>query len=237
MRKNNYNVNSEGPSIELSCSYDCDLSRIYFEENFKIIQHNGYRTHTKAYYIDCGNVPDDDSIIFSVKGEKSAKVKYIADQGCFEPSEIETWDDDTIESEIIGYLSERPSVVNYQNMNENDLDKTGLELSPSKNLIWISVRGYSQGDYAEIAYCPDDLKKAWGNVPKENDLRKEFTRLFYDAPIWACFEINGEEYRYDEYMDDSYEWDREKFASIVSEKSGIDRDVLLDFLPDYPDYN
>lgn len=237
MRETNFDKSSTGTDIELSCSYDCDLSRIYFEENFKILQHSGYRTHTKAYYIENGNVEDDETISFTIKGEKSAMIKYLVDETCFDAEEVETWDNDTIESEIIGHLSERPKVLNYQSLNENDLDKTGLELVPSKNLIWLATCGYSQGDYAEIAYCPEDLEKAWGIKPDQNDLQKTFNRLFWDAPIYACFTINGKDYRYDEDMPDSYEWDKEAWAKIVSEKSGIPLETIESFLPESPDYN
>lgn len=51
------------------------------------------------------------------------------------------------------------------------------------------------------------------------------------------FEINGEEYDYSEFMPDSYDWQKEEFAKIVSEKSGIDVETILTFLPEYPDYN
>lgn len=92
-------------------------------------------------------------------------------------------------------------------------------------------------DFAEIAYCPDDLEKAWGNKPDQNELSKTFDRLFWDAPIYACFTINGEEYRYDEDMPDSYKWDKEAWAKIVSDKSNVPLETLLSMLPKTPDYN
>lgn len=230
MRKNNYNKNSEGPSIELTCSYDCDLSRIYFEENFKIMQSEGYRTFTKAYYIENGNVEDDDSISFKLKGTLEEKTAFLKKEG-YTDDDMPPPED--MDDYILDTYGEKITLLNYQDFN-NQYDP--LQVIPSKNIQWTSIRGYSQGDYAEIAYCPEDLEKAWGKPPVASELDDLFTRLFYDAPIFALFEIDGEEYCYDEVMPDSYEWEREKFASIVSEKSGIAREVLLDFLPQYPDY-
>lgn len=231
MRKNNFDKNSQGPSIELTCFHDSDLSRMYFEENFKIMQHEGYRTFTKAYYIDNGNVPDDDEITFTLKATPEQKTTFLKKEGYT--------DDDMPPEEdqaeyIIDTYGEKITLLNYQDFNKQFEPMT---IEPSKRIEWINIRGYSQGDYAEVAYCPDDLEKAWGNKPEENDLKKTFERLFYDAPIYCSFEIDGEEYRYDEFMPDSYDWQAEEFAKIIAEKTKIDYETIFNFLPQYPDYN
>lgn len=231
MRKNNYNTNANGPDIELTCFYDCDRSRWEFEENFKILEYSGYRTFTKAYYIDNGNVPDNDEIEFRLKGTLEQKTEFLKKEGY---SDDDMPQPEYMDDYILDTYGERISLLNYQDFN---IQYDPLYLVPSKQIEWIAIRGYSQGDYAEVVYCPDDLEKVWGNPPKKDDLKKWFTRYFYDAPIFCLFEIDGEEYRYDEFMDDSYDWDPEKFAKIVSEKSGIDLETLKSFLPRYPDYN
>ena len=230
MRKNNYNKNSQGPSIELTCFYDCSLSRMYFEENFRIMQSDGYRTFTKAYYIENGNVPDQDEITFTLKGTLEQKTAFLKKEG-YTDDDMPPPED--MDDYILDTYGERITLLNYQDFNTQ---YDPLQVVPSKKIEWTAVRGYSQGDYAEIAYCPEDLEKAWGNVPNEADLHKTFERLFYDAPIYACFEIDGEEYRYDEFMPDSYEWDKDEFARIISEKSGVALETIQGFLPDYPDY-
>ncbi len=232
MRKNNFTRPAENePAIELSCAYDTDQSRWEFEENFKILRYSGYRTTCKAYYIDNGNVPDDDGLEFKLKGTLEQKTEFLKKEG-YNDDDMPPPED--MDDYILDTYGERISLLNYQDFN-NQYDP--LQLVPSKKIEWIAVRGYSQGHYAEIAYCPEDLEKCWGNKPDENNLQKMFNRLFYDAPIYCRFEIDGEEYDYAELMPDNYEWDREKFAEIVSEKSGIDQEKLLSFLPEYPDYN
>lgn len=234
MRKNNFTRPAENePAIELSCAYDTDQSRWEFEENFKILQHSSYRKTCKAYYIENGNVPDDDGITFTLQGTEEQIEAALTAEG---------YDRDEIKAMIPGepldiletLYGESLSILNYEDFNTV---YAPLQVIPSKALVCVSVTGYSQGDYAEVFYCPEDLEKAWGNKPVENDLQKMFNRLFYDAPIYCRFEIDGEEYDYADLMPDNYEWDREKFAEIVSEKSGIDQEKLLSFLPEYPDYN
>lgn len=234
MKKNNFTRPAENePAIELVCAYDTDQSRWEFEENFKILQHSGYRTTCKAYYIDNGNVPDDDGITFTLGGTDQEIEARLTAEG-YDLEEIKAM----IPGEPFDILEtlygERITILNYEDFNSV---YHPLKAIPSKTLESVSVTGYSQGDYAEVFYSPEDLEKCWGNKPDQNDLQKMFNRLFYDAPIYCRFEIDGEEYDYAELMPDNYEWDREKFAEIVSEKSGIDQEKLLSFLPEYPDYN
>lgn len=236
MKANNFNTNANGPDIEITCFYDTSLSQMLFNENFQILQNSSYRETCKAYYIDNGNVPDADSLEFTLKGSKEDKVKYLKENDLYGYESLDALADSELSQEIIGYLSERPSIHNLASLNRYDLANTGLEIVPSKNIVWVSVRGYSQGDYAEVAYCPDDLKEAWGTEPNESELRKLFAQLFYDTPIYACLTIDGEEYRYDETTEDSYTWDKKAWAKVVSEQSKVDYETILEMLPSAPDY-
>ena len=237
VKRNNHTRPAEGePDIECVCKYDTDISWSNFEENFEVLQHSGYRTASVCYYIDSGNVPDSSEIKFTVKGDKAAKVKYLAEQTNFEAEEIETWDDDTLNSEILGYESD-VNLINYA------LDKMpdapdGLEFVPNKNLIAISTTGYSQGDYSTVLYCPEDLEKAWGNYPKQENIQKMTNHYFWDAPIYCNFEIDGKEYSYWDMPEyDEYEWERDKFLEYVAKESGVDKEKLESFVPEYPECN
>ena len=235
MARNNYNKSSTGTDIECDCSYDLDRRQWEFEENIKIIQHDGYRTTSIGYYIDNGNVECPDKVSFKVKGDKEAKIKYLIDATNFDREEIETWSEETIDEEIIGHENDI-NLINYA------LDKLpdvpGLEFVPTKNLIVLTTRGYSQGDYAKVLYCPDDLEKCWGNYPKQEEIQKMVDHYYWDAPIYCLFTINGKEYRYDEMPEyDEYEWDRDKFLDYVAKESAVDRESLEALVPEYPEYN
>lgn len=233
--RNNFDTSSTGVNIECSVFYDLDRARRDFEDNFKILQHSGYRTSSVLYYIDNGNVVDDDKIKFLVKGDKAAKIKYLVEQTSFEAEEIETWDDDTIDTEILGYEND-VNLINYALDNMPDTP-SGLEFVPNKNLVVIGSCGYSQGDYSTIIYCPDDLEKAWGNKPDEKDIQKMVNHYLWDSPIYACFEINGDEFNiWDMPEHDDYDFDREKFLAWVAEKSGVAVDTLSALCPKNPDY-
>ncbi len=233
-RKNNFDKSSTGTDIECNCSYDTDLSRMYFEENFEVLQHSGYRTSSVCYYIDGGNLPDSKSIKFIVKGDKSAKVKHLQDITNFDAEEIETWDNDTMDSEIIGHESDI-NLINYALDRMPDI--AGLDIVPDKNLIALATCGYSQGDYSTVLYCPEDIEKAWGKMPEQKDIQKMVNHYFWDAPIYAQFTIDGKEYHYHDMPKyDEYEWDRNAFLEYVAKESGVPAETLESFVPEYPEY-
>ncbi len=156
--RNNFDKSSTGVDIECICQYDVDRSRWEFEENIEIVQHDGYRTTSIGYYIDNGNVKGHDDIKFLMKGTRERKIEYLDEVSSVSKEDIQTWDDDTLDSEIMSYVE--VTLIDYVMDRMDSID--GLEFIPNKNLIVLTTRGYSQGDYAKVIYCPEDLESAWG---------------------------------------------------------------------------
>lgn len=235
MRTNNYTRAASGPSIELTCFYDTDQSHREFEENFQILQSESYSKSTITYYIENGNVKDADDISFSLVGSVADILKlHNANTGAniiaANGKELEE-----IKEGILDTYGERITLLNFE-----DASKvfSPLIVQPSKNVEYLVTRGYSQGDYAKVYFCRDDLHTSWGRIPTDGDLQKIFDHLFWDAPIYACFEIDGQEYRYDECPEyDDYEWNKDAFAAYVAKESGVPVETLTAMLPEYPDYN
>lgn len=229
---NNFDKSSSGTDIEVRAFLDGDTSRRNFEECIKIVQHSGYRTTSIGYYTG-GCSQDHTDIKFTVKGEKAVKIAKLVELSSFDKEEIETWDDDTINTELIGYYE--VTLIDYV-LDKLDLIE-GLEFVPNKNLIILTTRGYCQGDYAKVIYCPEDLEKEWGRMPDQNDIQKTVDHLYWDCPVYANATINGEEYSYwDQPEYDDYKWDREKFAAYVAEKSGVNVEAIKALLPEHLDY-
>lgn len=235
MRRNNYNKSSTGTDIECLCFFDTSLSQSEFDDNIKVLQHSGYRSTSVGYYIDSGNVPDDSEIKFTVKGTREAREKHFLDNGrYYDSEEVKTWDDETLNDEILS-LEEDVNLINYALEKLPSYD--GIEFIPNKNLIALATCGYSQGDYAVVLYCPEDLEKAWGTYPKQENIQKLINHYYWDAPIYCAFTINGHEYQYSDMPEyNEYDWDREKFLAYVAKESGVAIETLEDFVPEYPDY-
>lgn len=251
MIKNNYNKNDSGPSIEVLAFYDCDESRRLFEENIKILQHSGYHTTCKAFYIDGGNLKDDESIDFSIQGTVKELRRFLKAEGRgYSDSEIRNFKKAELQESVLDHIqyNDKITVLNYEDLQEQhfgggnrfftgkELSPYKIEIQPSKRIEKTAIRGYSQGDYAEVFYCPDDIKEVWGKAPTDSELNDLFTQLFYDAPVYARIEVNGDEYYYHDYADDSYKWDREKFIQGVAKDSGISAEEFESLVPENLDY-
>jgi len=231
MQKNNFNTNDDGHDIEICCSYDCDSSRMYFEENFEMLQHESYYKTCIAFYTDNGNVDSSGLRDYKVKGLKSDIVRYL-NECVYDAWSTRDYIDD-MRTEVIGNMEDIYDLDDYN----IELNKYNISIEPKNDIRIISVSGYSQGDYAKVVCDFTALKKVWGNTPKEEDLQKHLTRLFYDSPIYARFDIDGKEYYYYDYIDDEYEWEPETFAAGVAKDSGVPLEEIEAFLPDYPTYN
>lgn len=227
---NNFDKSSTGTDIEVTAFRDCGRGQRDFKDNFVMLQHDGYSTRAIGYYIDNGNLPGPDEITFKVKGSPKNVKKYLIKEGYAESDLTPTHGQDN-RAELLGIL-DNPTLLTYQDLNEYALKDSGLEIVPSKKLEKIETRGYSQGDYAEIWYCPADCKKVWGNEPKPDELETTIHHYYWDQPIYAVITINGTEYNYwDQPEYDEYEWEPEKFAAYVAKESGVPVESIQALLP------
>ena len=235
VRKKNFDKSSTGTDIEISCSYDADLSSMYFGENIEILQHSGYSTTSIGYFHGQGD--KSDTVKMTIKGTTAAIIaaarRYTSAYSDIVAASGKELED--IKAEIIGQF-EGIDLIHFA------LDKLpeieGLEIVPNKNLITIKTSGYSQGDYAVVVYCPEDIEKCWGTYPKQESIQKMVDNLYWGAPIYCRFTINEKEYDYYDMPEaDSYKWEREMFIECVSKESGVSKETLENFVPEYPEYN
>lgn len=236
-KRNNYCLPPEGqPAIESVCFYDTWMSQQNFNEN---IEHVG-KSESVFYFIDYGNVKGVDSVSFTIGGSRSDKEKYaLADDYRATEESIKDWTDSELDEVILDSFDPRISLSNYESESEWLSKEYNLTIKPSKELIKIITKGYSQGDYAQVWYSPSDLESVWGNQPDESELKKLFHNYFWDAPIHCKLTIDDKEYSYTEWpgLKSEYEWDKEGFLQWVSKESGVDTKTLNAYLPEYPDYN
>lgn len=214
--RNNFDQSSTGINITATVYYDTIIGRMNWEENFSSLQKESYSI---VYYTDNGNVSEKD-IEFSLQGSKEDLLKHakLID---------ETVEDGIDLGEFILDSMETATILNYEELNKYDLKNTGLEIVPNMPLTTVTVRGYSQGDYAKVIYCAEQLTKVWGKEPVESELKELFTHLFYDCPIYSLVTINDTEYSYlDCPAYNDYEWNREAFIEWIAKEAGIDKAML-----------
>ena len=224
MRKNNFTRPAEGaPSIELNCGIDAHIAQLSFKENMHTLN-NPHRGGSTLFYTDGGQI-DPEAITFTVEGTRGAMLEYLA---CVNSNDLSDLTDEELGQEII--LNEGVNLLSYATRNLPEIE--GLTFKPSTRLDSIACRGYSQGDYAEVFYAPDLLADLWGRELVTKDLDTLFNNLLWDAPVYACFNIDEVEHQYHDMPGaDEYEWEREAFAAHVSKLSGVDEAELLAMLP------
>lgn len=233
---NNFDKSSTGVDIEFTGCYDLDRYRWLFDESLEVLRHSGYREFSILYYKDCGNVGGDDDVEFELKGTKSQLSDYLVDYfGQESKSGYMRWSKDELYNDVYNHIYDEMNLKDYRECNK-ELHEYGLEIVPTKELVWLDSRGYSQGDYAEVVYCPSDLKESWGICPEESKIQKEINNLLWDSPISATLTVNGNEYYYDEHFD-WYEWQREKFIEYVAKDANVDKELLEAIVPENLKYN
>lgn len=228
---NNFDKSSTGIDIELNISYDTFMSQIDWNESFNEVVSSGYRTSGIYQYTEYGDI------------EKMNEGDYKAIHPQTLRRDILNW---ILEYDDWNYWSrtelramkkdELIELIQDNVLNEYDLEEAQEEANNRNVMIVlddyevIKTRGYSQGDYAEVI------------IPNKyvGDVEKHIDHLFWDAPISARGEVNGEDFYIDEHMKDRYEWDIDEAKKIVATKFDFDQDVIdaiCEMLPESPSYD
>lgn len=233
---NNYDQSSTGISVEFTGCYDAWLSRMYFEENFNILRYSSIRESSLSVFTDYGNYnPEPEftsdrpirDIIWQV-------YNLIYDSYSFDNyrdfiEQLHDYADklkDLTIDDIVDYLTDDDDYNIFDDIEtfENCYLKPNFEI--------IGIRGYSQGDYAEVILF-DEVKKQF----REGfDFVKLFGNYFYDTPVSGTLTVNDKEFNVDEYLNDYYEWDKDEFLEMLykdneltdAEKEQIENVVPVD---------
>lgn len=231
---NNFDKSSTGTDLECVCFFDTGESQYQFDEAFRIVQSSSYSKNTIAYYICGGQVESDLDIKYKVNGLRTKQIEYLAaNSSTWEEQDIAEWSDDEIQAELLSDLN--PCVYD---LCEHALVETGLTITMNKNVNKLITRGYSQGDYAEVYYCPDDLETLWGAIVQDKDIKPIVNHLFWDCPIYCKVTVNKREFSYDECPAyDEWEFKRVDYAKWIAEQANLSLTDLLAVIPEQPSYN
>lgn len=246
---NNLNATTEPVKLSLTVNYDFDLSRHWFNENFKSLSYEGFSLLNDRYFkvnifqfIDYGN--DAELDLYDAENYKFTK----ADIDSYLHS-IENHDGLLESSQY--YFDKTYSKLNKEELLEliDNISHEGrsdflLNLPENQRLYEVvSVRGYCQGDYAEIvisnklieSFNFDDLE-AW-----LDSMGEYFTNLFYSSPVYASLEYDDQELFFHEFMGDQYNYDEGELLSIADQQIEHDQKAyilewLKENLPSEPSY-
>ena len=253
---NNFDTSSKGVNLELSCFFDNDLSRFWFDETFHILQHASMRQNSILVYG------------VNLKPELSD----------FKFTDLDNYDlnGTTIEQIFKAYGREifdnkDPSLWTYSQVKEiyQDLDIVRLKNETIESLLnsietafycdhtfynfLISVlkpkflvatsRGHCQGDYSEIV-IHESLLDEFGKdelYQLESHLQDEIDHLLWDSPLYCRLTIDDDEIDLTEPLRDLYNYDQDEILKqadkmIEHKKKAYILEWLGENLPVQPDY-
>lgn len=216
--KNNFDMSSTGINITAYAHYDNWAARDLFEEEIETYKNKFY-----SYQCEVARIGDFCEISDSADKQD---LLDLADE-LSEWTSYEDWSESELREEI---LDANPAMI----MNRFWDSEIGgsLKLKDGYNLY--HTRGYSQGDVETVLYKGDSLSA---------EIRDAIDHLFWDSPVSAEVEINGDTFNYCEMEQvDIYEWEKDKFINWIlsnykGEKPDYVRETLERLLPDdYLDY-
>ncbi|MFK5893583.1 MAG: hypothetical protein QM504_10215 [Pseudomonadota bacterium] len=208
---NNFNTNSQGLSLDFNGSYDGFLSQHEFDESFN-------ESGDQWVYTDYGNfsklekefklVPDvslKDFLLIAACIQYPTLSKYDAYKEFRKESfDNYSWSEMSFD-DIMELLSDSVFYV------ETDCVMAELKALDKDILVpnyeIVEVRGYSQGDYAEVIL----FEKIKSEFQDDFNFTNMFSGMFYDSPISGVLTIDDTEIYLDEYVDNRYLWDKDSF--------------------------
>lgn len=246
---NNFDQSSKGVNLELSAFYDCDLSRIYFEESFHVLQYASYSQNSILVFgkhlIDVSDFDLEDLKNWNFEKLNTSEIfveyyNYHYDHN-FSLATYSTIKD--LIEELDQYYDVKPikdcdqetllkSILNHIHFE----DRTEfLEKIFDPKFVTIESRGYSQGDYSEII-IPEKVVNEFSDQTLETIggfLQSEIDHLLWDAPIYCRLDIDGEEFYFDEYLTDSYDYDKDQMLAIFKDHyAGENKTLIMEWLSD-----
>jgi hypothetical protein len=241
---NNFNTSTSGVNLKLAVFRDTDASSRDFEESFNVLQYSGYRQNTIAVYTEYGNVSGDFSFSDAANYKITVKELRQALKNDYDTELSQHYFSKPFSKLTKAELLEFLDCVTYDS---NEIAEFLQEhFSPLYDTL--ITRGYCQGDYAEVIIAPAykqflaDNGRDWNKAEVQASVQTAIDHLFWDSPIYARLDIDGDEYFLEEALADAYEWDKEqalKYAELqLSEHEH--KVYILGWLtaniPDYPDY-
>lgn len=253
-RFNNFDTCSTMESCELSVFRDGDVARYDWEQNFHVIEHDSYDKTATYFFTDFGQVEApscaQECYDFSKCTYRDFRAAFMAISG-------ESFEDDARtcrdhhggdwKEMFINWLEDDYGI--YQCTKDEFPDVPNAELLVET----CSITGYSQGDYANVAYWRSSI---WASVDPETgeplpedtikrNMRHHFCNLTYNAPIYCRLVVKDQEgdmveHYFDSEVADNYEWDTDEIMKIARETFKLSETVLewlKENLPEYPQYS
>jgi hypothetical protein len=219
---NNYDTSSSGENIEINVQYDNDLSGHYFDnfekENTRLKLGLGH----SAWLI--GDV--NKSYYTKTQLNKMTKAQLIELDDMYQilcPYDY----NDTTKKELIDELKNVTIKHHYEWMADY---YTYYDFIDNIKHDYHKSIGYSQGDVVYAINVDEEMSKEY---------KKYIDHIFWDTPIYISIDVNTEEFREFDLVDDEYNYDKNEVIEAVKKLNISDyaKEWIAENLPSEPAYD
>jgi phage pi2 protein 07 len=245
---NNFDQSSSGINLELNCFWDTDLSRIYFDESFYIIQYSTYSQNSILVYNWNGEIKAEDFDLNHIENYSYTKADLIE----WLKESFYNYELNSISNDYFNKSFSKLTKSELLEIVENNIYDCQEEYTErfTPNYQTLVSRGYCQGDYSEIIFTKELLQKmrdqltackAMNDQQIAEYFQYDIDHLLWDSPLYARLDIDGGEFYFDDFQKDRYTYDKDEILNYVKNNLQHDRiEYILEWLeynlPDQPDY-
>lgn len=219
---NNYDLSSSGVKLDLVCAYDTKLAYVLFSENISSLNNDYY-----FYRHNLESCPETYLDLIDYKKMSKAQLSEYAKEALRDFLDEE---EKATKAVLLNLINETKLSSGYGNISKAIMNKF------SKYDVAV-IHGDVQKDTSRVIF-----KKTKTSTEDKKKFIGYLTNLFYAAPVYCKLYIDDDEYYLDEYLENSYDYDRELILAsfeknLVHEKKEYILSWLKKNLPEYPDYD
>ena len=234
----------------LTLCRDEDIWSWNFEENFQVIQWEGYRDDCILALVEHGNLPPIEDLQECYDWEscdwreaRQSVVSYLIEVGGMGALSVK----DAIQAAIEnGYYSPREGWIEVlkeliredftiQDFCREDDGLASLTNCLEDIAIVQTVTGYSQGDLAHVLIHGREFEKLAGKPWQETRDRNSLENLIFNQPLYVGLELRCDVEPVQFELKDQYDYDRDEIVELCRTHGASEQEIELieESLPDY----
>lgn len=242
---NNYTTNPTMEDIDFNVFCDSSLARDEWKENFETLD----KRDNWYFYTQCGEQgkPSYPSELFDFSNCSRKDFRQMCrDNFCtvFSFGGARNMTDREFVAEMIYHGSWKDYLIHLLDSEIGDFKEVVEDFQPcdSVKVLFncVSIRGYSQSDWAYVVYYTDDTngEECYLHPKNKSSAASIFTNYFYDQRVEFRLTIDGDEHFF-EGAKDCYRWDKDEAIEWVKtlDISENAKEWITENLPECPDYD
>ena len=236
------------PHIEFTVQYDNERAQADFDEFFNTVEQSNSRGSSIYEYTECGNISPafDGSLEHFYKFNDADKAEIFSilyqqmqdDYPGFEGMRDFIRDTDIHNNPITALIEFLGQDYSLKEAIEDKIEPVN-ELDITSRFTIINTTGHCQGDFATVIVNTAKYEKMTGRELEGTtlqSLKTDIDNLFWNQPVYARLEIDGEETSLEEFLSDSYRWNPSEIIQGLKDLPKKTLELIKELIPSEPEY-